>query len=91
MFGTAGHLPELIIILVLGLIILGPGKLPQVGSALGKTIKEFRKSAQDGAEATSTEDAAAKDDTASTTSATVAPVSSTKTTSEPTVTKVEPK
>lgn len=38
-----GHLPELIIILILGLVILGPGKLPQVGGAIGKTIREFRK------------------------------------------------
>jgi TatA/E family protein of Tat protein translocase len=43
MFGATGHLPELIIILILGLVILGPGKLPQVGGAVGKTIREFRK------------------------------------------------
>ena len=47
MFGSAGHLPELIIILILGLIVLGPGKLPQVGGAVGKTIREFRKGAQE--------------------------------------------
>lgn len=47
MFGAAGHLPELIIILVIGLLILGPGKLPQLGGAVGKTIKEFRKGAQE--------------------------------------------
>ena len=34
---------ELIIILVLVLIIFGAGKLPEVGSALGKGIREFRK------------------------------------------------
>lgn len=55
MFGAAGHLPELIIILVLGLLILGPGKLPQVGSAVGKTIREFRKGVTD-----TEEEAAAK-------------------------------
>jgi sec-independent protein translocase protein TatA len=47
MFGVGGHLPELIIILVIGLLILGPGKLPQVGAAFGKTIKEFRKGTND--------------------------------------------
>ena len=47
MFGIEGHLPELIIIVILALIILGPGKLPQVGGALGKTIKEFRKASQE--------------------------------------------
>jgi TatA/E family protein of Tat protein translocase len=38
---------ELIIVLVIALLILGPGKLPEVGSAFGKTIKEFRKAASD--------------------------------------------
>ncbi|MDD4767966.1 MAG: twin-arginine translocase TatA/TatE family subunit [Desulfotomaculaceae bacterium] len=35
---------ELILILALALIIFGPGKLPDVGKALGKTIREFRRS-----------------------------------------------
>jgi len=34
---------ELIIILVLALIIFGAGRLPEVGSALGKGIKNFKK------------------------------------------------
>jgi TatA/E family protein of Tat protein translocase len=38
---------ELIIILVIALIILGPGRLPDVGSALGKSIREFRKASTD--------------------------------------------
>ena len=38
---------ELIVILVIALLILGPGKLPDVGSALGKSIREFRKAATD--------------------------------------------
>jgi TatA/E family protein of Tat protein translocase len=38
---------ELIIILVIALLILGPGKLPDVGAALGKSIKEFRKASSD--------------------------------------------
>jgi len=42
---------ELIIILVIALLILGPGKLPDVGSALGKSIREFRKAATDVQEA----------------------------------------
>lgn len=37
-------IPELILILVVALIIFGPGKLPDVGKSLGKTIREFRKS-----------------------------------------------
>src|SRR6185503_19431129 len=39
--------PELIIILVIALLILGPGKLPEVGASLGKTIREFRKASSD--------------------------------------------
>lgn len=35
--------PELIIILVIVLVIFGVGKLPQIGGALGKSIKEFHK------------------------------------------------
>lgn len=38
---------ELIIILVIALLVLGPGKLPEVGSAFGKTIREFRKASSD--------------------------------------------
>lgn len=39
--------PELIIILVAVLIIFGPGKLPDLGRTLGKSIREFRTSVQD--------------------------------------------
>ena len=41
MFGIG--VPELIIILIIGLIVFGPGKLPELGRSLGKTIREFRK------------------------------------------------
>lgn len=44
MFGFGGHLPELIVILVAALVIFGPKRLPEIGSSVGKTIKEFRKS-----------------------------------------------
>lgn len=37
------HLPELIIILVIVLLIFGVGKLPQLGDALGKGIRNFKK------------------------------------------------
>jgi len=39
--------PELIIILVAVLIIFGPGKLPDLGRTLGKSIREFRSSVQE--------------------------------------------
>ena len=32
-------LPEIIVILILGLIIFGPKRLPQLGKAIGKTLK----------------------------------------------------
>jgi sec-independent protein translocase protein TatA len=35
---------EMIIILVIVLIIFGAGRLPEIGSALGKGIREFKKS-----------------------------------------------
>lgn len=38
--------PEILIVLVIVLAVFGPGKLPEVGTALGKTIHSFRK-AQD--------------------------------------------
>ena len=38
---------ELVIVLLIVLVILGPGKLPQVGSALGRSLREFRKGAAD--------------------------------------------
>ena len=39
--------PELVIILVIALLVLGPGRLPDVASSLGKSIREFRKAATD--------------------------------------------
>ncbi len=46
---------ELIIILVIALLVIGPGKLPEVGAALGKSIREFRKAAADVKDAASLE------------------------------------
>lgn len=38
---------ELLLVLILALLILGPGKLPEVGSAVGKTLREFRRATTD--------------------------------------------
>jgi len=47
--------PELIIILVIALIVIGPGRLPDVGAALGKSIREFRKASSELTDATRVE------------------------------------
>lgn len=39
--------PEMILILVIALIVFGPGKLPEIGGAIGKGIREFRKASLD--------------------------------------------
>ncbi len=45
MFGFG--MPELMIILVIVLVVFGAGRLPEIGSALGKSIKNFKR-ASDG-------------------------------------------
>lgn len=47
--------PELIIILIIALVVLGPGRLPDVAQSLGKSVREFRKAATDIADATNLE------------------------------------
>jgi sec-independent protein translocase protein TatA len=41
---------HLILILVVVLIIFGPGKLPELGAGLGKSIREFKKAMKEGQE-----------------------------------------
>jgi sec-independent protein translocase protein TatA len=41
MFGN--HWVYIIVLLVIVLIIFGPGRLPELGSGLGKAMREFRK------------------------------------------------
>jgi sec-independent protein translocase protein TatA len=40
-------MPELLIILVIILIIFGAGKLPEIGGALGRGIKNFKKATRE--------------------------------------------
>ena len=45
MFGFG--MPELIVVLVIVLVVFGAGKLPEIGGALGKSIRNFKR-ASDG-------------------------------------------
>ena len=40
-------IPELVIVLVIVMIIFGVGRLTEIGGALGKSIREFRKASTD--------------------------------------------
>ena len=46
-FIGTGHIWIIAILLIIVLIIWGPGKLPDVGSGLGRAIREFRKASND--------------------------------------------
>ncbi|MCL4370914.1 MAG: twin-arginine translocase TatA/TatE family subunit [Chloroflexi bacterium] len=43
MFGGVLQPAHLILILVIVLIVFGPGKLPEIGGSLGKSINEFKR------------------------------------------------
>ena len=45
--GPGIGLPEILVILVIVVIIFGVGKLPEIGGALGKGIREFKKSSSE--------------------------------------------
>ena len=48
MFGIG--MPELIVILIIILIIFGAGKLPEIGSGIGKGIRNFKKASHEARE-----------------------------------------
>jgi len=49
LFGLIGNFGpwELVLILFIVLIIVGPGKLPQVGQSVGKALQNFRKAREE--------------------------------------------
>ena len=42
-----GHLPELLIVLVLALLVFGPKRMIEMGSSFGKSLNELRRSLKD--------------------------------------------
>lgn len=46
MFGSLGG-PELILIFIVGLVVFGPRKLPEIGKSIGKMMGEFRRASAD--------------------------------------------
>lgn len=46
MFGSLGG-PELIVIFIVGLVVFGPRKLPEIGKSLGRMIGEFKRASAD--------------------------------------------
>ena len=55
MFGNLGF-TEILLILVVCLLIFGAKRLPEIGSSMGKGIREFKRSLTDATEAVSGED-----------------------------------
>ena len=45
MFGIG--LPELLVILLIGLLLFGANRLPEIGKSLGEGIREFKKASKD--------------------------------------------
>ncbi len=45
MFSNIG-VPGLILILIVALVIFGPSKLPEIGRAVGKSIREFKRATE---------------------------------------------
>ncbi len=42
-----GHLPEILLICLIGLIVLGPKRMIDMGSALGKVVRELKEATKD--------------------------------------------
>jgi len=55
MFGSIG-MPELLVIFLIALIVIGPKRLPEIGRAIGKGIAEFKKATEEIKESIEVED-----------------------------------
>ena len=59
MFGLGSQ--ELIVIFIIGLVLFGGSKLPELARSLGRSINEFKKGINEGIQATGQKDKDAKD------------------------------
>jgi len=41
--------PELLIIMVIAILVFGVGRLPEIGGAIGRSLREFREATREGA------------------------------------------
>jgi len=73
----------LIILLAIILIIFGPGKLPELGGAIGRGIREFQKSSSQITEEVKNAVAEREPSTTTTTTATATPTPTESSTAEP--------
>ncbi len=58
-------IPELLIILVIIVVIFGVGRLPEIGGAIGKSIREFKNQVDDGQDDTTAEEKNNSEDSSS--------------------------
>ena len=82
---------ELVIVLVIALLVIGPKRLPEMGNSLGKTIREFRKASTDISEATSMEPQAKPASQQATTTPATAPAAGSTASGEAAATAEDPR
>ncbi len=63
MFSGGISIKELLVVLAIVLIVFGPRKLPEIGRAMGKSLKEFKQAASEIKESINTDDEKEKDKT----------------------------
>lgn len=67
---------ELLLILAIALLVIGPGRLPEVGASLGRSLREFRKASTEMQDAVTSATSAASGKPAAATASAAAPAAS---------------